>query len=821
MKSPKHKLLLLTVFLFVLLVSGVCGSFVPNVHAAESTTPAKALTILNDVAGFNMAAYTPSLRASEQKSFLTLPEEEADFALSSSQGKLRARCSFVSNRLHQIYVSDPSGQLSLKYQAANIVDDARGFMQRYQGYTGDSFYGGLESMLDTVSTNENVTKSAGNVQLEVSVYDSMVDFVWTYVDEDGVAAVAKNVILSYWDGLLKCYMDNWWLYQTAGKPVVSSEEAVATALKASMSYSWSVANTAEGNVTVSGAKVVSVGNTTLCYLNYREASAARGGDPFTLYPSWHVPLGFDKVYPGGVTGAYVRVWADTGEVSEISPMIYGDASFSEQPSSKVKVQEQTTVAAVVPPIALVVAVGMVGFYLGNSKKRFCWALKKRSLRLCSTLLCVAISFSLVFAAVPQAKAVYGTVASVIYGSTVGQFQGYSGGFTINEITAASQVCDMLEYLFRNNGYGDTTINAFDEGTTKQNILNNAYNMDRDYEDVAVFYHGHMNGANNYWCNGGNVTYQEIAAETDGSTVFAWSWVCESANSASSGLPVAWTKDYGMSPDGYSNPYGNHCYIGFSGASPTLSAGSFENWTGLAMDFITQFYYYALEYDASIRDALNSASNAVFSESYLDCPLTQFWTWWPSDFGGEMGPGWKLGQMRVYGYGNLKLWQPAITVNAHDNNNNYVYPSVYVDSEYAGSAFNPIHLSKGYHTIAVDSSYSGRYFQHFNGNPWGLNPVQVFVTQDTALTAVYTQPDYSLSISAGEGGSVTPYGTQWYYQGQNAPVYAFPCTYYVFDHWILDGNDAGSNPSITVTMYASHTLQAVFTYSTASSLLADC
>jgi hypothetical protein len=34
--------------------------------------------------------------------------------------------------------------------------------------------------------------------------------------------------------------------------------------------------------------------------------------------------------------------------------------------------------------------------------------------------------------------------------------------------------------------------------------------------------------------------------------------------------------------------------------------------------------------------------------------------------------------------------------------------------------------------------------------------------------------------------------------------------YVFDHWVLDSQTAGSNPSIVVTMDDDHELQAVFT-----------
>ena len=81
-----------------------------------------------------------------------------------------------------------------------------------------------------------------------------------------------------------------------------------------------------GNVTsiasVAGFQVSpeSLTGTTLSYVNCPNASLARGGDLFNLYPSWYVPLGFDKFYPGDVSGIAVTIWADNGQVGSTDIM---------------------------------------------------------------------------------------------------------------------------------------------------------------------------------------------------------------------------------------------------------------------------------------------------------------------------------------------------------------------------------------------------------------------------------------------------------------------------------------------------------------------
>jgi hypothetical protein len=205
-------------------------------------------------------------------------------------------------------------------------------------------------------------------------------------------------------------------------------------------------------------------------------------------------------------------------------------------------------------------------------------------------------------------------ASAIYGSMAGQeIQA--------EIDAGSDVADTLASLFSANYY--YVINDYGS-TTKQSLLANIAYTESNYDAVAVFYYGHMAGDDNYWCCDANVTYGDIQSYSTGKTIFAWSWVCKSAGN----LPSAWTDD--QIDDGY------HCYIGFSGASPTLSYESFNTSTALGMDFIMDFYSALMNSGYSVHDSLDSASYAQFATCYTNSPLAcGYLTHWLQDMGACM------------------------------------------------------------------------------------------------------------------------------------------------------------------------------------------
>ena len=85
---------------------------------------------------------------------------------------------------------------------------------------------------------------------------------------------------------------------------------------------------------------------------------------------------------------------------------------------------------------------------------------------------------------------------------------------------------------------------------------------------------------------------------------------------------------------------------------------------------------------------------------------------------------------------------------------------------------------------------------------------VWDTETKMITV--TSRTYALNITATTGGTTAPIpGSYSYDEGTIVSVTASSEVNYVFDHWKLDGDNAGSIIPISVTMDRDHTLQAVF------------
>ena len=109
--------------------------------------------------------------------------------------------------------------------------------------------------------------------------------------------------------------------------------------------------------------------------------------------------------------------------------------------------------------------------------------------------------------------------------------------------------------------------------------------------------------------------------------------------------------------------------------------------------------------------------------------------------------------------------------------------------------------------------AGWSFDHWtlDGCPAGATiPIDVLMDDNHVLEAVFTRITYTLTITTTTGGTTSPAsGDHVYYSGTNVPVTATPQNGYQFDHWVLDGSNAGSDNLLYVTMDKDHTLQPVF------------
>ncbi|MEM4863346.1 MAG: hypothetical protein QW706_09260 [Candidatus Nezhaarchaeales archaeon] len=120
-----------------------------------------------------------------------------------------------------------------------------------------------------------------------------------------------------------------------------------------------------------------------------------------------------------------------------------------------------------------------------------------------------------------------------------------------------------------------------------------------------------------------------------------------------------------------------------------------------------------------------------------------------------------------------------------------------------------------HTLDPDSGYSPSDGVRLIFTQWSdgstADPRTITVTGSAQYVAMWRR-EYRLTISvtpSGAGTTSPAVGQYWYAENSAVTVTASPNSGYVFDHWEVNGVNAGSSPTITVTMDRPINLVAVF------------
>lgn len=113
--------------------------------------------------------------------------------------------------------------------------------------------------------------------------------------------------------------------------------------------------------------------------------------------------------------------------------------------------------------------------------------------------------------------------------------------------------------------------------------------------------------------------------------------------------------------------------------------------------------------------------------------------------------------------------------------------------------------------AIPDAYYELDFWLVDGRVAGSsNPISITMDGPHSVQPFFRKKRFDLSISATQGGTTSPPpGIYLYEAGTVVSVTAIPSANYTFSHWVLDGANAGSSPSISVLMDRSHSLVAVF------------
>jgi hypothetical protein len=672
-KTGKKLFLFSTFFMCILMVTfGINGSLVcsaTDLEYSDLAAPEKTLAILNDVVGLDTATYSTNLDTYiEDLYFEVLPQEDVKYTLESDESKLEVICSFVTEKLRSM-ITYTDGSPHMTRASTNTLEMAKEFINKYQTVSNSSYYSMMESMLDNLEINKNATKTSGNTKLEVNGNASYTSFRWTYT-VNGVEAPSKCVVLKFENGFLKYFVDTWSFYTVGNTDLnISEDEAVDIAMKATENYSWNVSMGDDKTpVTVTEFNIVGISETTAMIGNYPTKNESRDGDPFTLYPGWQIKLYFDKLYPGKVYGLDIGIWADTGEVHDISPMMWtGDYPPDEnindnetaielksnEESNGKKGSNLTSIMLTALPITVVLGITIVYSKRKTAPNELHEAPKSNSIKLRGVLLCLLISLTMIPMTISIPTVNADTYVMPVYGSTL--------NITLQEEQWAETIADSFASKFSTYA-GYTTYNLFGSQTQKQTVLSHASEFEQNFDHVAMFHYGHggyvyvVNQKHwDYFDDYGMEDYRQIRDYMvypntgQNKHFFVILWSCRQADEypgyddpygRAVGMPYAWHHGVDANSD---------CFIGFAGASMPLNQKS-EHHGWLTYGFwLNMFAYYLTINHRTIIQALNDASLYQFNRQWTEMELyTGFTAVWP-DFGS--GNGW----MKVYGNSNMYVY----------------------------------------------------------------------------------------------------------------------------------------------------------------------
>jgi hypothetical protein len=244
----------------------------------------------------------------ELKSYNVLAAGDVEYDLVHGGSQITAQFFFTGNTKLSIRL-DSRGPILLTQSATDRLDAAKGFMERYQTFAGDSYLTPLREILQNVTELKNMTVTVNDLRLKVEpspVGEDFVTFQWMYTP-NGIHNRFTRITLMLNNGVFEQFSDNWNSCVVGSSEVkISKEQAISIAKEHVAAYSYMFGNRSIGNLTVTdNPEWISA---TLSMQIRREN---------LLYPLWELLVPLDKFYPGFVTGVRVYLWADTGELALI------------------------------------------------------------------------------------------------------------------------------------------------------------------------------------------------------------------------------------------------------------------------------------------------------------------------------------------------------------------------------------------------------------------------------------------------------------------------------------------------------------------------
>lgn len=271
-----------------------------------SASTNNAINFLRNVTQIDVSKYQATLLSRTVEPLPDLGgilQESMRYSLTSADSSMEVVFRFRQNKLSKYEVLLEGTPAYAQAQPHNVLDAAKGVLERFSVYQDMPYFENMTSMLALVNKMEPIEIKEGNIKLTASFSGDSARIVWMYT-ENGVDFSQKSLILDFENRVLKKLADSYFLFTIGSTTVnVSEDRAVELATNALRSYSWNADGQTVTNVNVAGAP------SAIFHPNTKGSTA--------LYPQWTVTFYLDKIYPGNVNSITVGVWADTGAIAQI------------------------------------------------------------------------------------------------------------------------------------------------------------------------------------------------------------------------------------------------------------------------------------------------------------------------------------------------------------------------------------------------------------------------------------------------------------------------------------------------------------------------
>ncbi|MDG6221868.1 MAG: hypothetical protein QCH99_01230 [Candidatus Bathyarchaeota archaeon] len=275
-------------------------------YSTEATANEKAMAFLSEVSMIDQTKQNVTLHSYGVNPFESA-KEDISYTIESSENKWDALLQLKNGAIsaYSLRIGEGSELLYTQLQSAEVLDDAKNFLQRYYNFkkntelTMDVDLEKMVNIIDTVNELTTTTKTVDNLRFQLICEEKYTNFNWITTIN---GADYSTVSLSFEESCFS-FMDNRNRYAIGNTDVnLTTDEAVNIALKAVENYSYTVNGTK-----ISGFKIAE---------NHITAKLLTRPKDSMLQPYWAVELGLEELYPGNIYAIRVNLWAGTPEIIE-------------------------------------------------------------------------------------------------------------------------------------------------------------------------------------------------------------------------------------------------------------------------------------------------------------------------------------------------------------------------------------------------------------------------------------------------------------------------------------------------------------------------